>query len=356
MRIAWLIYGNLELVSGGFLYDRKVVEGLRAQGVEVEVISLPWPSYLGQLALNAKPIRFPRAPESYHAIVQDQLVHPSLLVPNLWAKRRGAKLVALVHNLTVMQPATPHKWLRGPLEDAYLRSVHGLISVCESTLADIRSRVGARVPSVVAHAGRDHVEPAFLAAAHEARAHAAGPLRVLFLANVLPHKGLHHLLHALARLPGGVPIELEIVGTMQQGSHYAREIEALVERHNLASKLHVHGQLLGTELARKIAECHVLALPSDREAYPLSCLEALGFGLPVLTTCHGGTGELVTHGKDGFLLEPHDHDGWAHALGTLAKNRALLSTMGHHAHARWRAHGTWRDTARIFAEFLRTLS
>ena len=41
----------------------------------------------------------------------------------------------------------------------------------------------------------------------------------------------------------------------------------------------------------------VFALPSDREAYSLACLEALGFGLPVLATSCGGLSEMITDGR-----------------------------------------------------------
>ena len=354
MRIAWVIYGSLELVSGGFLYDRKVVECLRAAGAEVDVVELPWPGLAGQLALNLRRLAWPRPPESYHAIVEDQLAHPSLIAHNLRLRARGAKVIALVHNLTVMQPATRHKWLRGPLETAYLRGVDGVIAVCESTRADALARRGP-LPSTVAYAGRDHVEPHFERAAHQARAHEPGPLRVLFLANVLPHKGLHHLLAALALVPRSVPVALHVVGTLDAHGPYGREIRAMVRHADLANLVTFRGQLLGAELERAIASCHVLALPSDREAYPLSCLEALAFGLPVLTTCHGGTGELVRDGVEGHLLAPHDHAGWARVLAGLAQDRSLLARMGEAAHARWRAHGTWADTARVVAEFVTTL-
>ena len=42
MRVGLLIYGSLDILTGGFLYDRLLVEHLRSQGDEVEVITLPW--------------------------------------------------------------------------------------------------------------------------------------------------------------------------------------------------------------------------------------------------------------------------------------------------------------------------
>ena len=52
MRIGLVIYGSLDTLSGGYLYDRKLVEYLRAQGDTVEVISLPWRNYAAHLTDN----------------------------------------------------------------------------------------------------------------------------------------------------------------------------------------------------------------------------------------------------------------------------------------------------------------
>ena len=52
MRIGLVIYGSLETVSGGYLYDRKLVEHLRQVRNQVEIISLPWRSYAAHLLDN----------------------------------------------------------------------------------------------------------------------------------------------------------------------------------------------------------------------------------------------------------------------------------------------------------------
>ena len=52
MKLGLVIYGSLDTVSGGYLYDRKLAEYLRAQGDEVEIISLPWRSYAAHLTDN----------------------------------------------------------------------------------------------------------------------------------------------------------------------------------------------------------------------------------------------------------------------------------------------------------------
>ena len=52
MRVGLIIYGSLEILSGGYLYDRKLVEALEAHGDEVEIIGLPWRNYARHLADN----------------------------------------------------------------------------------------------------------------------------------------------------------------------------------------------------------------------------------------------------------------------------------------------------------------
>ena len=86
MNLGLLIYGSLETLSGGYLYDRKLVEYLRSQGDMVEVSSLPWRNYPAHLADNLN-FRLPRGPA---LLIQDELNHPSVLAAN--ARPRGQSL------------------------------------------------------------------------------------------------------------------------------------------------------------------------------------------------------------------------------------------------------------------------
>jgi hypothetical protein len=55
IRIALLIYGSLDTLSGGYLYDRMLVEALQRGGDTVEVVSLPWRDYARCLGDNLSP-------------------------------------------------------------------------------------------------------------------------------------------------------------------------------------------------------------------------------------------------------------------------------------------------------------
>ncbi|MFL7868236.1 MAG: glycosyltransferase family 1 protein, partial [Anaerolineales bacterium] len=78
MKFGLVIYGSLDTLSGGYLYDRKLVEYLRKQGDSVEIISLPWRNYAAHLTDN---FHF-RLPPDLDLLIQDELNHPSLLSAN----------------------------------------------------------------------------------------------------------------------------------------------------------------------------------------------------------------------------------------------------------------------------------
>jgi glycosyltransferase involved in cell wall biosynthesis len=357
MRIAFVVYGSLDEISGGFIYDRALVGALRSLGHEVDVFSLPWHGYFQAVArsfLFGPARRRPRATEAaiYDAVIQDELVHPSVFRGNRhgggWP--RGRLLVGLVHNLRSRQPGEALPAFKTRVERRYLASVDGLICVCAATLADARALAGDGLPAIVIHPGRDHVTPDVDDDLLDERSRAPGPLRVLYAAAVTRQKGLHRLLDALARVPGGA-FALDVVGR-PASPRYAREIARRLARLGHATQVRFHGVRTGAELAALFRRSHVLALPSDREAFSLSCLEALGFGLPVLAPASGGMREMIEPGREGFLLDPDDTEAWARALRTLGDDRGALRVMAGAAVARHRAHATWREAASAAAAFI----
>jgi glycosyltransferase involved in cell wall biosynthesis len=336
-------FGSLENISGGFLYDRMLLRELAALGVEVDVVTLPARGYGRALADNLARLPVRR----WDIVVEDELAHPALVARNRRLRAAGIPILALVHNLRSRQPRERARALKAAVERRYLRGVDGLLAVCASTLADARALAGdASVPAEIIYPGRDHVAPEIDDAAIDARAAEPGPLRVLLAAAVAPHKGLHRLLAALARLPPGTAA-LEVAGSLEADPTYVRAVRREIARLGLADRVRLRGQLAGGALAEAFRTSQVFALPSDREAYPLAALEALGFGLPALLTDRGGTAELLgSAAPAGILLAPDDAGGWTAALAALAADRARLGALGRAARARWLSHGTWRETAR----------
>jgi glycosyltransferase involved in cell wall biosynthesis len=112
------------------------------------------------------------------------------------------------------------------VERRYLCSVDGFIFNSHTTRREVEQLVGER-PHVVAHPGGDRFEePAAVFTSRPPRPE--GPLRLLFAGNLIPRKGLHVLLDALAQLPG-VAWRLDVVGRAADPA-YARRVRGMADR------------------------------------------------------------------------------------------------------------------------------
>lgn len=345
MRIGLVIYGLLETMSGGYLYDRKLVEFLRAQGDVVEVISLPWRNYALHLSDN---LRF-RLPEGFDLLIEDELNHPSLLAAN--ARRRSWPVVSLVHHLRCSEkrPAWQNAFYR-LVERRYLRSVDGFIFNSQTTRRLVQELVGEEKPWVVGYPPTDRFGPPLEADAVRRRAVQSPPLRLLFVGNLIPRKGLHTLLQALARLPNAVC--LDVVGSSAIDPPYSRRIRRLVAALGLESRVHFHGQVDGDALRQRFASAHVLVLPSSLEGFGIVYVEGMGFGLPAI----GTVAEVIADGETGYLVPPEDPVTLADRLAALAADRELLVRLSLKALARYAQQPTWPDTAARIRTFLLNLA
>ena len=136
MHIGLIIFGSLDTISGGYLYDRKLVEHLRAFGDEVEIISLPWSGYGRHLSFNFSRGLLNRLKSAnFDLLLQDELNHPSLL----WLNGRlrptiSYPIISIVHHLRSSEVHPPrllplYRWV----ERRYLRSVDGFVCNSQTT-------------------------------------------------------------------------------------------------------------------------------------------------------------------------------------------------------------------------------
>lgn len=354
MRIGLLIYGSLETLSGGYLFDRKLVEHLRRQGDQVEVIALPWRNYLRHLGDNFSPgLADQLKALRVDILLQDELNHPSLFRLNQALRsRRLYPLVSIVHHLRCSE-ARPawQNWIYARIERRYLESVDGFIFNSQTTRRSVEALAGGSRPGVVAYPGGDRLAPDITDEQIAARARQPGPLRLLFLGNLIPRKGLHTLLEALARLPPDSWL-LEVIGGSHFDPGYARDMQRRADHVGLASRVRFLGTQLDEALSRLMRASHALVVPSSYEGYGIAYLEGMGFGLPAIAGAAGAAGEIVTPGQDGFLVEPGDVDELAGCLRRLVEDRELLLALGLGARRRYLRHPTWEESGAMIRTFL----
>ncbi len=355
MHIGLLIYGDLNIRTGGFLYDRKLVEELGNRGHEVSIFSLPWRSYTAQLFDNlGKHLLDWLSKQKLDVLLQDELLHPSLFYLNSRAQRvLAGPIISIVHHLRSSESApfalkTIYAWI----ERAYFQSVNGLCCNSKSTLRSVHDLIRKPIlPSVVAYPGRDHFNPGISSAQVKARLHSAGPLRLFFLGSIIPRKGLATLIDALAGIDQNL-WRLDIVGDTSFDPHYHTSLRHRIRGLALQDNITWHGAVDDQQLRLLWERAHMLVVPSEYEGFGIVYLEAMAHGVVPIASKEGGASELIDHGVNGYLVEPGDVAGLRAIIQQLHDDRSQLSALGLAAQDRYAKHPTWSESTSIIESFL----
>jgi glycosyltransferase involved in cell wall biosynthesis len=145
--------------------------------------------------------------------------------------------------------------------------------------------------------------------------------RILAVGRLKPPKDFQTLVEALAALPHG-SFDALIVG---DGPDRAR-LEEQIRELWLTGRVRLAGQR--RDVPELLAGADVFVLPSRSEGHPVSVLEAMAAGVPVVASRVGGIPEQVEDGVTGLLVEPGDPEALAAALGRLAADPALRRRLG----------------------------
>ena len=139
------------------------------------------------------------------------------------------------------------------------------------------------------------------------------------------------LLSAFAKGPASHPkAHLVLAGEGLLRARLQRQVNEL----GLTSRVHFLG--LRRDIPDILGSSDVFVLSSDWEGNPLSVIEAMAAGLPIVSTAAGGVPELLQDGKQGFIVQPGHAGQLSEAMMTLLNNAALRRAMGTAASARAR--------------------
>jgi glycosyltransferase involved in cell wall biosynthesis len=157
------------------------------------------------------------------------------------------------------------------------------------------------------------------------------PFKMLCVGRFDEVKGHPVLVEACRKLSEkGIPFVCDLVG---EGPRRP-EIEAMIERAGLTGRVRTLGPRPRLEVVRLLSECDVFALPSvmaangEREGIPVSLMEAMAMGVPVVSTKLSGIPELVESGVSGILVEPGDASALSESLEKLAREPELRARLG----------------------------
>lgn len=342
---SFLIPGELATRTGGYTYDRRIIDGLRALDWHVQVQSLgagfPWPD----AAASAQAHRVvDDLPDGALALV-DGLAF-GVLGTLAHAHANRVRWVALVHHPLALESG---------LSDAQRKALHAgerhalqaarhVIVTSPFTARNLVAQFGVPAAHIsVVEPGTDAAPVAQGSAPGEA-------LQLLCVATITPRKGHAVLIEALAGLKDR-RWQLHCAGSLSMDAACSQAVLQAVAAHGLQDRVVLHGEQDEAGLRRLYAAADAFVLPSYHEGYGMALAEAIAHGLPVLSTRAGAIADTVPEAA-GVLVPPGDVPALRSALLRLLDDPAWRNQLRSGALAARTALPNWRLSSERFANAL----
>jgi glycosyltransferase involved in cell wall biosynthesis len=150
-------------------------------------------------------------------------------------------------------------------------------------------------------------------------------VHLVYLGLIAHNKGAFDLVEAIAQLPLEVLTRVRLVVA---GNGETVRLREAVERLGIGHVVEVRDWISTAERDRLLASADMFVLPSYAEGLPMSLLEAMAWGLPVICTPVGSIPEYVRHDVNGMLVPPGDVAQLAATIARLVQNDAQRVRMG----------------------------
>ena len=342
----FVIPGNLQSRTGGYIYDRHIVDGLRAMHWDIDVKALDesFPTPTPSAVAHAGEV-FASLPAGTITVV-DSLAFGA--IPEIVERHRSRlPIVALVHlplaaDIGIDDEVATRFALaeRRALAAASLVVVTGRATVPLLADYDVSpSRI------VVIEPGTD---PAPLARG------SSGPrLQLLSVATLNLGKGHSDLLSALAAVPSR-DWQLTCAGSLTRHPPTVARIRSLIQELRLTDRVSLVGELDPSALEECYDRSDVFVLATLRETYGMAVAEALAHGLPIVSTSTGAIPDLV--GTDaGLLVTPGNVPALTEALSRLIDDADLRARLAAGARRMRASLPGWDDTIARMASALESI-
>ena len=333
---AFAIPGDIATLTGGYIYERRLLEGLRELGHDMQHLELPASFPDPDPAAMAQAVKALQAVDPARPLILDGLVFGAIDTAGL--ARVRAPVIAMCHHPLALEsnlaPARRDHLFRTEYDNLRLAR-HVLVPSPHTRQILIRRYDVAPDRITVARPGvdRPRLAPAPVT-----------PPLILSVGILHPRKGHDILIEALSRL-SDLNWQAVIVGNPWDATHaddLARQIAGSV----VAAKVRLAGRVPSTELEQLYADASIFALATRYEGYGIVFDEALARGLPIVS-CHVGAVPVTVPPDAGLLVPPENAEALADALRLLITDLAQRARL---ARAAAKAGGSlpgWDQTARI---------
>ena len=316
--------GDLNAPTGGYAYDRRIIRGLEGLGWQVQLLSLgegyPFPNAVQvEGAKEALLNLTPGVP-----MVVDGLALGAL--PALAAQiAQRYPLIALVHHPLAFEVGLSESQialLKQSETEALLHAAK-VIANSPATARDLNYHYGMPMNKIdVVLPGTDRIHA--LAPKMQRNSGRLKEVRLLSVGSIIPRKGFHDLIEALAPL-ADLPWTLSIAGDTTRHPSAYEDLMADINRFHLESRVKVLGAISNAELESLYAQADLFVLASLFEGYGMVYAEAMAYGLPIIATTGGAITDTVPP-EAGLLVAPGDTPALTRAL------KAVIEDASYRAH------------------------
>ena len=157
------------------------------------------------------------------------------------------------------------------------------------------------------------------------------PITVVSANRFIPHKRLPFMVEvfALANVPDS---KLVLIGGGDQKEVVS--VEEAILKFKVQGRVKLLGIISSEEVYKQFGQASMYLATTLEEGFPNVYIEAMHYGLPVITSDAGGSRELVIDQKSGFVIDPYDKEAFIDRIKELSNNKNLLNQMSHEAFER----------------------
>ena len=345
-QVAFAIPGDIDLPTGGYAYDRRVLALLPSFGVEARHLVLPGSYPQPTTADLADTKRLLAAAPRDAVLLIDGLAYgamPADLVQSL-----GRRIVALVHHPLCLEAGLSEQRqaeLR-TLEAAALALAQHVIVTSPATAKTLVAGFAVpRAKITVAEPGTDAAP----------RAKGTGdPLQLLAVGSVVPRKAFDLLVRAL--MPhADLNWRLSIVGATDRSAEALAAVKTAIAQSGLQDRITLTGPADQDSLDAHYAVADLFVMPSLYEGYGMVLAEAMARGLPIACTT-GGAAAYTAPDAAALKVPPGEVAALSVAVGRLLREPDLRARMSGASWAAGQSLPRWEQTARTIADALRRVA
>jgi glycosyltransferase involved in cell wall biosynthesis len=347
-RATFVIPGDIDLPTGGYAYDRRLLALFGEHGVDATHLALPGTYPDPSPADLRETRRLVATTQPDDILLIDGLAYGAMPADMIATFER--RIVALVHHPLCLEAGTPplraHELKR--LETAALALAKHVVVTSKTTALTLATDF--EVPDdriTIAEPGTD--------AAQRAKGSGGRPFRLLAVGTVVPRKGYDVLVDALVPLKA-LDWRLEIAGATDRSPETVAALRAQIAREGLAERITLLGPVDEAHLAKLYDTADGFVMASHYEGYGMVLSEALARGLPIVCTTGGAAAETVPDGA-AVKVEPASPRALAWSIGRVLEEDGQLRRSI--ADAAWAAAAQlprWNDTARTVAAVIKEIA